>query len=201
MDFDGSSDQYCLAYFDREKKRDLVKTDTHWRSNSGTGSFNWRLKLPLKRRMKKALLTIEVMDRDLIGSDDLLGFVDFDITPMLEDVKLTGRAMGMSKKYFKEHFENALKNSEDNEMHSDIRFEDNDKFWLPLAKKGEDGKALGGPGEVLISLQILTKEEADKNPQGEGRQQPNHDPHLPEPEGRLKMTLNPIEQFKQLVPP
>ena len=34
-------------------------------------------------------------------------------------------------------------------------------------------------------------------PQGIGRAEPNNDPFCPEPEGRLKMSLNPIEMIDQ----
>ena len=50
-------------------------------------------------------------------------------------------------------------------------------------------------------MTILPKDIAEKYPQGLGRQEPNNDPFLPQPEGRIKLTLNPIDMIKQLIPP
>lgn len=44
------------------------------------------------------------------------------------------------------------------------------------------------------------QEQADKYEQGTGREEPNSEPHCPAPEGRIKLTYNPIEMFFQLVP-
>ena len=41
----------------------------------------------------------------------------------------------------------------------------------------------------------MTKYIKEKRPQGIGRAEPNNDPFCPEPEGRLKMSLNPIEMI------
>ena len=42
----------------------------------------------------------------------------------------------------------------------------------------------------------MTKTIQEKSPQGIGRAEPNNDPLCPEPEGRLKMTFNPIEMIQ-----
>jgi hypothetical protein len=46
----------------------------------------------------------------------------------------------------------------------------------------------------------MLQEQADKYEQGTGREEPNSEPYCPEPEGRIKLTWNPIEMFFQLVP-
>lgn len=56
-------------------------------------------------------------------------------------------------------------------------------------------------GEILCSFTIMPIDLAEKYPQGEGRQEPNNDPYLPSPEGRIKLTINPIEMLSQLIPP
>jgi len=43
--------------------------------------------------------------------------------------------------------------------------------------------------------------EAEKAKQGVGRTEPNNDPFMPEPEGRIKLSLNPFEMFRQLIGP
>jgi len=49
-------------------------------------------------------------------------------------------------------------------------------------------------------MQILPKDQAEKYPQGEGRNEPNSDPFLPEPEGRIQLSLNPFTMIAQLIP-
>ena len=44
---------------------------------------------------------------------------------------------------------------------------------------------------MLISLELLPKEAADAQPVGVGRNQPNQNPYLPPPTGRMKFSFNP----------
>jgi hypothetical protein len=43
--------------------------------------------------------------------------------------------------------------------------------------------------------------EAEDNPVGRGRSEPNHDPYLPLPMGRLQFTANPFMMLKELLGP
>lgn len=54
---------------------------------------------------------------------------------------------------------------------------------------------------MRVQIDILPKAHAEKNPVGKARDNPNHSPHLPNPEGRLELSLNPIKMFNQLVGP
>jgi len=103
------------------------------------------------------------------------------------------------------------------EKYRDIKWENKEDFWLPMRrfavpedKKGNELKdAEGNPmpeeekeaGQVLCSLRIYPKADADKADQGVGRAEPNNDPFMPEPEGRLTLSLNPFTMFNQLVGP
>ena len=42
---------------------------------------------------------------------------------------------------------------------------------------------------------------AEKNPVGKARDNPNHSPTLPQPEGRITLSLNPFDMYKQLIGP
>lgn len=42
---------------------------------------------------------------------------------------------------------------------------------------------------------------AEKNPVGKARDQPNHSPTLPQPEGRIQLSLNPFDMYKQMIGP
>lgn len=53
-------------------------TDTHWRSQSGFGCFNWRLKFRVTFPIAPAVLTLQAWDKDIIGRDELIGECQLD---------------------------------------------------------------------------------------------------------------------------
>jgi len=55
MDWEGTSDIFVRAFFDPD---DDHLTDTHWRCQTGKGSFNWRLKIPTKSQQDSYTLSI-----------------------------------------------------------------------------------------------------------------------------------------------
>lgn len=81
----------------------------------------------------------------------------------------------------------------------DFDKEDNKKVWLPM-EKVDKGKIVNC-GYVKCQIDVLPKDQAEKNPVGKARDNPNHSPYLPNPEGRLEMSLNPLKMFNQLVGP
>jgi hypothetical protein len=57
--------------------QEMQETDVHWRCR-GTGSFNWRMKWNVKYPMLAAefgndILQIQMWDKDLLDSNDLIG--------------------------------------------------------------------------------------------------------------------------------
>ena len=52
-----------------------------------------------------------------------------------------------------------------------------------------------------MRIELVTKENALENPLGEGRNEPNTDPFLPPPEGRIEFSLDPWKMLKQLISP
>jgi len=73
--------------------------------------------------------------------------------------------------------------------------------WVKLMRKDFETGEEEEVGEVAISVSIIPKNMADSNPAGFGRKEPNNDPYLPEPQGRLKFTLNPFSMGTQLFGP
>jgi hypothetical protein len=67
--------------------------------------------------------------------------------------------------------------------------------------KKPDKNGLVDGGKIQCSIRIYPKDLAEKFDQGKGRSEPNNDPNCPEPEGRLKLSLNPFTMFNQLVGP
>ena len=80
--------------------------------------------------------------------------------------------------------------------------EDGIKFWVQCykGKKEVAGEGVKG-GRVLCSLEILPKTLADAEPLGKGRDEPNMNPYLPPPVGRLEFTLNPCKMINQCIGP
>jgi len=75
-------------------------------------------------------------------------------------------------------------------------------FWVPLVGADpDDPDKIKNNGIVKCSLRIYPKALASKNEQGKGRDAPNNDPVLPEPEGRIQLSLNPFTMFNQLIGP
>lgn len=66
-----------------------------------------------------------------------------------------------------------------------IEFNDDGTFWLSTHK---DGKLI----KIRLDLRIFPKERALKQAVGDARSEPNQEPFLPPPVGRLQFTLNPF---------
>jgi len=82
------------------------------------------------------------------------------------------------------------------------------KFWWPLmrpAESREKGNVWGLDGKtppmLLISVQMVPEQKFEELPCGHGRSEPNENPVLPKPVGRLRFTLNPFAMFYQILGP
>jgi len=69
-----------------------------------------------------------------------------------------------------------------------------------LASKNEFGK-IEVNGKLRIQIDVYPKVDAEKQKVGEAQSEPNVNPHLPPPEGRLTFSLNPCTMINQLVGP
>ena len=78
--------------------------------------------------------------------------------------------------------------------------EDARKFWVELVSKDEKGKRVVN-GRLKISIDILPKKDALLNPVGEAQSEPNCNPFLPKPFGRIEFSLNPLKMLNQLIGP
>ena len=112
----------------------------------------------------------------------------------MEDCSLVKAPINLSKKYY----EDVLKPANPT-LKMEFDKTDDSKIWLPMNSK-KDGKAVVN-GKVRVQIDVLPQSHADKNPVGKARDNPNHSPQLPQPEGRMEMSLNPIKMFNQLVGP
>jgi hypothetical protein len=79
---------------------------------------------------------------------------------------------------------------------------DEDPSKMDRSKMTKDDIAFfENPPRIVMSLQLVPKELLEKFPAGDGRSEPNKNPVLPKPVGRLKFTLNPFSLLYQLVGP
>jgi hypothetical protein len=73
--------------------------------------------------------------------------------------------------------------------------EDGESFWLPMLAKNEEGE-IENNGFVRVRIDIVPKEYAEKNKVGSAREDPNQEPYLPPPVGRISWSLNPCTMYK-----
>ena len=179
-DAEGCSDVFFKGYFDEKHPK---QTDTNYRCFNGNCEFNYRLKFPYKVRDDTTkTFTLKAYDRDLLKSNDFIGEVQFDLTEAIHDSCIT-------KAYYEEHLKqfNTWK---------DLKLEFKKEgycFWVDI-KQGERVT-----GKVLLQIDIATKGEADACPLGHGREAPNQHSFLPEPAGRMQVTLNPRKMVEQMI--
>lgn len=108
---------------------------------------------------------------------------------ILNDCSLTKKPLSLNKKYYEDVLSKADKNLK-------LKFdrEDDNKFWVGLFAKNKEGK-IESRGDVRVQIDILPVDQADKNPVGKARDNPNHSPFLPAPEGRLEFSFNPFKML------
>ena len=199
MDFEGTSDVYVRTFLD--DKEDHF-TDTHWRNQNGKASFNWRNLIKIRSKQDEYKVTIQTYDKDIFSSDEIIGEFTFDVAPIFEDAILTEKLQTFSKDYWDDYMKQVL--IDKGYEHADkIEFEKDDKelFWVPMFRFSEEEQKDVIAGYVQCSFRIYPTAAAEKNVQGVGRDAPNSDPVLPEPEGRIQLSLNPFTMFMQLVGP
>ena len=191
MDIEDTSDIYVMAFVDADKK---YQTDVHYRCSTGQGSFNWRMVMPIEFPRNKFDLTLQTYDCDILSRDDFICGGRLNLAQILNDVNVLDLPIKLTSDYY----QNLPK---EKRVLSNIEFaakdEDPDgvKFWVQLEKNGKKG------GRVLCSIEVVPQWYAEQHPVGKGRDEPNMNPYLPPPVGRIKFSLNPFTMLNQLTGP
>jgi hypothetical protein len=168
------NDLYITGLLDSpgQKKK---RTDTHLRSKKGKGSFNWRMKYQVELPMKNPRFNIQVWDMDIFSANDFI-------------CEATLNLSSLSQKAFKVKDRTKL-----------IK-DGSDRIWISdFRHPNEPGKS---QGQVEVSFELLPSSLLSQLPAGEGRSDPNMNPILPPPEGRLEwmsMFLNPAKLLRELL--
>jgi hypothetical protein len=150
------------------KFTDFQRTDTHYRCKTGKGSFNYRIKFRatnISTKSEKKILNIQIKDFDIFSPNDLIGAVPFNVTRLITDCIEFNKTVTFTKKYY-----DTVKQKDSK---SSIKFESVDSFWLPM----KTNKKVNG--SIRLSVSAVTKDQADAQPVGDGRAEPNHSPFLP----------------------
>uniref|UniRef100_A0A8I3N7D1 Fer-1 like family member 6 n=1 Tax=Canis lupus familiaris TaxID=9615 RepID=A0A8I3N7D1_CANLF len=170
-----SSDIYVKGWI-KGLEDDKQETDVHYNSLTGEGNFNWRFLfpfqyLPAEKQMvitkrenifslekmeckTPAVLVLQVWDFERLSSDDFLGSLEMNLNSF-------PRAAKSAKDCQLTKFENA---SEESKI--SIFQQKRVRGWWPFAKSKEL------TGKVEAEFHLVTAEEAEKNPVGKARKEP-----------------------------
>ncbi|XP_076990834.1 fer-1-like protein 5 [Tamandua tetradactyla] len=206
-----SSDIYIKGWlFGLEE--DIQRTDIHYHSMTGEGSFNWRFIFPLDylaaehvciQQQKDyiwsldptvtkfpARLIIQVWDNDLFSSDDFLGVLELDLSDMPLPARhaktCSTKMMAANPKW--PYFYLA--------KHISLFKMKTVTGWWPCQVL--DGGKWRMSGKVKMTLEVLTQKEALIKPAGRGRAEPNQYPKLHPPlraENSLIWLHSPVQSF------
>ena len=199
MDIEGTSDIYVIGYIDQKENQ---KTDIHFRCQTGVASFNWRMLLPLRIPVQRPKLTIQVYDKDIFASDDYICGTTINLKDIANIPKLLEMPVGLTRDFYEDLTKEEKETLGEIEFLSPEDDEEGIKFWVQCYKGRKEATGKGEKaGRVMCSLEILPKKLADLNVVGKGRDDPNVNPYLPPPVGRIQFTLNPFKMMNQCVGP
>ena len=71
---------------------------------------------------------------------------------------------------------------------------DKQSFWVDLNGVDEKGKVVYN-GKVRLQIEVFPKHDAEQNQVGDARKEPNVNPYLPLPLGRMELSLNPLKML------
>uniref|UniRef100_A0AAY4B208 C2 domain-containing protein n=1 Tax=Denticeps clupeoides TaxID=299321 RepID=A0AAY4B208_9TELE len=195
-----SSDIYIKGWL-KGLEDDRQETDVHYNSLTGEGNFNWRFVFPfnympaekmvvvskrenifsLDKTEQKlpAVLLLQVWDFERLSSDDFLGSVELDLHKFPRGAK-TAKVCKMEM----------LSETSDN---ISIFQQKRSRGWWPFTKAGEL------TGKVEAEFHLVTAEEAEKNPVGRARKEPEPLEKPNRPDTSFSWFVNPFKCFFHLI--
>uniref|UniRef100_A0A672ZSN8 Otoferlin b n=1 Tax=Sphaeramia orbicularis TaxID=375764 RepID=A0A672ZSN8_9TELE len=202
-----SSDIFVRGWL-KGQQEDKQDTDVHYHSITGEGNFNWRFVYPFDYLMAEekiviskkesmfawdetqykipARLNLQVWDADHFSADDFLGAIELDLNRFPRGAKTA-----------KQCTIEMVTNEAEMPMVSIFKQKRIKGWWPFVARNEEDEFEL--TGKVEAELHLLTGEEAEKSPVGEGRNEPEPLEKPNRPDTSLLWFLTPFKAIKHLV--
>ncbi|XP_068602838.1 fer-1-like protein 6 [Brachionichthys hirsutus] len=195
-----SSDIYVKGWF-KGLEDDRQETDVHYNSLTGEGNFNWRFVFPfhylpaekvlvvrkresifsLDKTEQKlpSILILQVWDFETLSSDDFLGTVELDLHGFPRGAKT---AKSCKAEIWTDGTEKIS-----------IFQQKRARGWWPFSKAGEL------TGKVEAEFHLVTAEDAEKNPVGKARKEPEPLPKPNRPDTSFSWFVNPFKCFFHLI--
>ncbi|OCT77151.1 hypothetical protein XELAEV_18032347mg [Xenopus laevis] len=197
-----SSDIYVKGWL-KGMEDDSQETDVHYNSLTGEGNFNWRFVFPfsylpaekqivvskrenifsLEKTERKipAVLLLQVWDFDRLSSDDFLGSMELNLNAFHRGAK-TAKSCDLSM---------ATTLKEENKI--SIFQQKRIRGWWPFVKSGEL------TGKVEAEFHLVMAEEAEKNPVGRARKEPEPLEKPNRPNTSFNWFVNPFKCLYHLI--
>ncbi|KAL3916065.1 MAG: hypothetical protein SGPRY_006977 [Prymnesium sp.] len=212
-DDSGMLDLATTCTFGNERPRE---TDCHLRAQNGAASWNWRFKYPVKLTPwddtdeLQQMVQLQLYDKDIFTAHDCIGDARLSLNPWFRRLfrssggeptaaylRESPRAdEGLEK--FADLFERAMSDGVKVVDQTPVASNEDHpyKFWVPLFNSYQEPC-----GELLLSVQMVPGSMLTRLEAGEGRSEPNTNPVLPSPAGRLSFSINPIVMANRLLGP
>uniref|UniRef100_A0A8C7E6K3 C2 domain-containing protein n=1 Tax=Naja naja TaxID=35670 RepID=A0A8C7E6K3_NAJNA len=196
-----SSDIYVKGWL-KGLEEDRQETDVHYNSLTGEGNFNWRFVFPFhylppekqmvvcKRenifslekteRKMPPVLVLQVWDFERLSSDDFLGSLEMNLNGFPRAAK-SAKHCDLSTE------------TETGENKISIFQQKRIKGWWPFSKAGEL------TGKVEAEFHLVTAEEAEKNPVGKARKEPEPLEKPNRPDTSFSWFVNPFKCLYYLI--
>ena len=136
LDIEGVSDVFCRAFFD--SKEDAKETDTHYRCGTGAASFNYRLLYRVKHPRNDYNFTVQLYDRDLLSSNEIIASTTINLSDAFTDSSLTKKPVSITKKYHDSYLAKESKHFKKGVSQIN-KFEDANTFWMNCKGANKEG--------------------------------------------------------------
>uniref|UniRef100_A0A087YJ64 Otoferlin n=1 Tax=Poecilia formosa TaxID=48698 RepID=A0A087YJ64_POEFO len=203
-----SSDIFVRGWL-KGQQEDKQDTDVHYHSITGEGNFNWRFIYPFDYLVaeekiviskKESMfawdeteykipprLNLQVWDADHFSADDFLGAIELDLNRFPRGAKTA-----------KQCTIEMVTNEAEMPLVSIFK-QKRIKGWWPFVARNEEDDEFELTGKVEAELHLLTGEEAEKSPAGDGRNEPDPLEKPNRPDVALLWFLIPLKAAKHLV--